>query len=165
MELISRLLAFTALLLAIALQATAQSADQCNHLVTQFTTASAGTRFISRSEFPWSSVRVPLAATAAFPTPQSFASLVRIPSVRTPEVISDTSAINTFINNRIQYQQPRQNAVLAMTIRSRFTIAAASLRIYRLYETNTRVHVFLVGRATNLAGCGLVGVRTVSVET
>ncbi|KAJ3100715.1 hypothetical protein HDU96_010242 [Phlyctochytrium bullatum] len=154
--------AFALALILLPLLAAAQSTAQCTALVNQITSAAAGTNFISESDFPWTVFRSTTPATG-FPTPQAFASIVKINSVRTPEIISDRAQITTFIANRIRNQPPAKNAQLANIINSRF--ATANLRIYRVYETATQVQIFLVGRANGLAGCGLVGVKTTAIET
>ncbi|KAI8832864.1 hypothetical protein BC829DRAFT_408305 [Chytridium lagenaria] len=160
---LSSLLAFAATVLAQ--NETLPTAD-CPTLVGTLQTAAEGSNFISESDFPW----IPFLyqngiPPVGFPVVRNFARIAGLtPVVRPISSRYGDDAATDFIAKRIASQPENANLVGNFTeIFTKFNPEGVdNLRYYKIYPEAVRGEIFIVGR---IPGCGLLGIRTTSIET
>ncbi|KAJ3103643.1 hypothetical protein HDU97_009982 [Phlyctochytrium planicorne] len=156
--LILALLAFITFTLAAA-QAAAKV--DCAALVGRLQTAAEGSNLISESDFPF----IPFLfqkniPSSGFPTAPAFA---KVAGITSPVKIETRVSAKTFIDTKWRPAPENKKLVDAFTDILRVGSGGiGSMQLYRIFSENARVEVFVVGKHIT---CGLLGVRSVSIET
>ncbi|KAJ3213055.1 hypothetical protein HDU67_003439 [Dinochytrium kinnereticum] len=153
-------------LLAPLIESQPTSSPDCPSLVGRLQTAAEGSNFISETDAPWIpflyQVGIP---PVGFPVVRNFARISGMILVSDP-TSSRSGAVATteFIDKRIRPYPENEPLLKEMAdIFGNFTaFGLEDFRLYRLYGSPVQADIFIVGK---IRECGLLGIRTVSIET